>query len=82
MMEPCHTTGFRGLGFREHGQLLPPRLWTCHSGHRPQTIPARDFEDSWDLRAFRNLVAEWIDFTLFWIMLPTMKPKVYTFWGL
>ena len=29
-----------------------------------------------------GLVAEWIHFTLFWIMLPTIKLKVYTFWGL
>ena len=28
------------------------------------------------------LVAEWIHFTLFWIILPTIKLKVYTFWGL
>ena len=27
------------------------------------------------------LVAEWIHFTLFWII-PTIKLKVYTFWGL
>ena len=29
-----------------------------------------------------NLVAEWIHFTLFWVILPTIKQKVYTFWGL
>ena len=29
---------------------------------------------------FVDLVAEWIDFTLFGIPLPTIKPKVYTFW--
>ena len=29
-----------------------------------------------------NLVAEWIRFTLFGILLPTIKLKVYTFWGL
>ena len=28
------------------------------------------------------LVAEWIQFTLLGIILPTIKPKVYTFWGL
>ena len=28
------------------------------------------------------LVAEWIHFTLFGIISPTMKPKVYTFGGL
>ena len=28
------------------------------------------------------LVAEWIHFTLFGIVLPTIKLKVYTFWGL
>ena len=28
------------------------------------------------------LVAEWIHFTLFGIILPTIKPTVYTFWGL
>ena len=28
------------------------------------------------------LVAEWIHFTLFGIILPTIKLKVYTFWGL
>ena len=27
------------------------------------------------------LVAEWIHFTLFGIILPTVKLKVYTFWG-
>ena len=29
-----------------------------------------------------DLVAEWIHFTLFGIILPTTKQKVYTFWGL
>ena len=29
-----------------------------------------------------GLVAEWIHFTLFGIILPTIKLKVYTFWGL
>ena len=29
-----------------------------------------------------DLVAEWIHFTLFGIILPTIKLKVYTFWGL
>ena len=29
-----------------------------------------------------TLVAEWIDFTLFGIILPTIKLKVYTFGGL
>ena len=29
-----------------------------------------------------NLVAEWIHFTLFGIILPTVKLNVYTFWGL
>ena len=29
-----------------------------------------------------RLVAEWIHFTLFGIVLPTLKPKVYTFGGL
>ena len=28
------------------------------------------------------LVAEWIHFTLCGIILPTIKLKVYTFWGL
>ena len=28
------------------------------------------------------LVAEWIHFTLFGIILPTIKLKVYIFWGL
>ena len=28
------------------------------------------------------LVAEWIHFTLFGIILPTIKLEVYTFWGL
>ena len=28
------------------------------------------------------LVAEWTHFTLFGIILPTIKLKVYTFWGL
>ena len=28
-----------------------------------------------------SLVAEWIHFTLFGIILPTIKLKVYTFWG-
>ena len=28
------------------------------------------------------LVAEWIHFTLLGIILPTIKLKVYTFWGL
>ena len=27
------------------------------------------------------LVAEWIHFTLFGIILPTIKLKVHTFWG-
>ena len=29
-----------------------------------------------------SLVAEWIDFKLFGIIVPTIKLKVYTFWGL
>ena len=29
-----------------------------------------------------GLVAEWIHFTFFGILLPTIKLKVYTFWGL
>ena len=29
-----------------------------------------------------GIVAEWIHFTLFGIILPTIKVKVYTFWGL
>ena len=29
-----------------------------------------------------NLVAEWIHFTLFGKILPSIKLKVYTFWGL
>ena len=29
-----------------------------------------------------TLVAEWIHFTLLGIVLPTIKLKVYTFWGL
>ena len=28
------------------------------------------------------LVAEWIHFTLVGIILPTIKPALYTFWGL
>ena len=32
------------------------------------------------LAAQRPLVAEWIHFALFWIILPTTKLKVYTFW--
>ena len=28
------------------------------------------------------LVAEWIHFTLFGVILPTITLKVYTFWGL
>ena len=31
---------------------------------------------------FVRLVAEWIHFTLLGIILPTIKPKVYTFGGL
>ena len=31
---------------------------------------------------FLSLVAEWIHFTLLGRILPTMKLKVYTFWGL
>ena len=30
----------------------------------------------------KNLVAEWIHFTHVGILLPAIKPKVYTFWGL
>ena len=30
----------------------------------------------------KSLVAEWIHFTLFGTILPTIKRKVYTFWGL
>ena len=29
-----------------------------------------------------DLVAEWINLTLFGIILPTIKLQVYTFWGL
>ena len=29
-----------------------------------------------------NLVAEWIHFALWGIILPTIKLKVHTFWGL
>ena len=30
----------------------------------------------------KRLVAEWIHFTRFGIIIPTIKLKVYTFWGL
>ena len=33
-------------------------------------------------RPYNNLVAEWIHFTLFGIILTTIKLKVYIFWGL
>ena len=39
-------------------------------------------EDLQCLAAAFFLVAEWIHFTLFWIILPTIKLKVYTFGGL
>ena len=35
-----------------------------------------------DLGGLHDLVAEWIHFTLFGIILPTIKLKVCTFWGL
>ena len=38
--------------------------------------------DDANLNLHRYLVAEWIHFTLFGIILPTIKLKVYTFWGL
>ena len=34
------------------------------------------------LQPLHNLVAEWIHFTHFGIILPTIKLKVHTFWGL
>ena len=34
------------------------------------------------IQFYNVLVAEWIHFTLFPIILPTIKLKVYTFWGL
>ena len=34
------------------------------------------------LTPFEGLIAEWIHFTLFGIILPTIILKVYTFWGL
>ena len=37
---------------------------------------------SFGTKAGLFLVAEWIHFTLFGIILPTIKLKVYTFWGL
>ena len=33
-------------------------------------------------QGFKHLVAEWIHFTLFAIILPTIKLEVYTFGGL
>ena len=33
-------------------------------------------------KVIKNLVAEWIHFTLFGIILPTIELKVYTFGGL
>ena len=30
----------------------------------------------------KNLVAEWIHFALFGVILPTIRLKVYTFWRL
>ena len=32
--------------------------------------------------SLKDVVAEWIHFTLFEIIVPTIKLKVYTFWGL
>ena len=34
------------------------------------------------MAVYRVLVAEWIHYTFFGIELPTIKLKVYTFWGL
>ena len=39
-------------------------------------LPAPSFH-----RVLKGLVAEWIHFTLFGMVLPTVTPKVYTFWG-
>ena len=53
----------------------------CPSGHEylaltysPKVLPT--------VPRIPSLAAEWIHFALFGIMLPTIKLKVYTFWGL
>ena len=50
------------------------------NGSRGRGLPETPFK--WQEEAEISLVAEWIHFTLFWIILPTIKPKVYTLWGL
>ena len=44
-------------------------------GNRSGALAERDVDTTY-------LVAQWIHFTFFGIILPTIKLKVYTFWGL
>ena len=76
-----------GLGFRIQGPF-EGFIWVLLTDHKvswPKGLvkgPHGDIQAScirW-LRSY--LVAEWIHFTLFGIILPTLKLKVYTFGGL
>ena len=49
----------------------------------PYNATSKRYSDYFQLSAFNHdLVAEWIHFALFGIILPTTKGKVCTFWGL
>ena len=54
------------------GALEPP-------DHRHSALNPEPIDPKHDLNP---LVAQWIHFTLFGIILPTINLKVYTFWGL
>ena len=69
-------------GFEECGvwslRLLKILRFLIRGGSRPKVEHPFDIL----LGMFRNLVAEWIHFTLFGIRLPTIRLEVYTLGGL
>ena len=77
----------RGHPAADSGREKATRCKHCrtrvHGRVEHQIHPSRTSEPiSVDYGRSEDLVAEWIHFTLFGIMLPPIKLKVYTFWGL
>ena len=87
--------GFRVYSIGDSGSLgglgSKEGLWICHKPYSltlnfvnwPSTSqPGSVGSCSCECPRRKSLVAEWIHFTLFGIILPTIKRKVYTFGGL
>ena len=47
-----------------------------------RSVQIKNVPGALQYKYLKDLVAEWIHFTHFWIIVPTMKLKVQTFWGL